>query len=199
MALFQHRRWFAALLALALPLEACGGSAPAVRIRVPLAQNPEGDLAAERCVFDCRSRLERASPRYGECLASCPGAEIAAGERCEAADQAPRAVCVESDHDPEAEFVSSGEEKADVGAAQAIHTGVALASLLLDIASIGSKKRHSGRASGHAHGGSHHASSSKSHHAASPSKGHQAASPSKGHQAASPSKGSSKSSKPSVK
>jgi hypothetical protein len=157
----------------------------------PLAHNVEGELAAERCVFDCRSRLDRASPRYAECLSSCPGAEIAAGERCEAADQAPQAVCIEADHDPGAEFVASDEEKADVGAAQAVHTGFALASLLLDIATSGSKKRHSGRASGHAHGGSHHASSSKRHDTASPAKGHQAASPSKGHQAASPSKGSS--------
>lgn len=192
MAPLRPRRWPAALLLLALPLEACGGSA-LVRVRVPIQQNPEGELVAERCTLDCRIHAGALASKYAECLAGCPGAQIDGGERCDATDRAPRAVCVESSVDPSAEVAESDEPKRDVGAAEAVNTGLAVASLLLDLATLGKKRKSSSKSSGSKSGKSSSSggSSGGQHSSASPSKGHSSASPSKGsssgHSAASPS------------
>jgi hypothetical protein len=189
MAPTRRRRWPAALLLLAWPLQACGGGTT-VRVRVPLEQNPEGALAAERCVLYCRSHWAPATSQYVECLAGGPGAEVDSGEQCAASDRAPRAVCVNSLHDPDAEITQSDEPTRDVGAAEAVGTGLAVASLLLDLATIGSKKgKGGGKSRGH-HSGSH---SSGSHSSGSRSSGsHSSGSHSSGsHASASPSKGSS--------
>ncbi|HEU4409155.1 MAG TPA: hypothetical protein VFS43_28110 [Polyangiaceae bacterium] len=191
MAPLPRRRWPAALLLVALPLQACGGGEQ-VRVRVPLRQNPEGALVAERCVLDCRIHAGALPSKYAECLAGCPGAEVEGGERCEAEDRAPRAVCVESPRDPNAEVAESDEPKSSGrGAAEAVSAGLSIASLLLDLASIGSKKRKGGAGTSGGRESSGARSSGGHHGAASPSRGHAPASPSRGHAPASPSRGSS--------
>lgn len=193
MAPLRPRRWPAALLLLALPLEACGGGA-SVRVRVPIRQNPEGELVAERCTLDCRAHAGALASKYAECLAGCPGAQIDDGERCDASDRAPRAVCVESPLDPSAEVVESDEPKSEAGAAEAVNTGLAVASLLLDLATLGKKRKGGSKSSSSKSGkssGSGGGSSGGQHGPSSPSKGHSSASPSRGsssgHSAASPS------------
>jgi hypothetical protein len=178
------RRRLAFLLALALPLQACGSAAPAVRVRVPLEQNPGGDLAAERCVLDCQSRSDRHSAKYAECISTCPGAEVEAGLRCGADDRAPWAACAESNRDLDAEFEPADAPR-DASVADAVGAGLAVASLLLDVASLAAKKGGGGRSKskGKSSGGHHRASSSKGHVSASPSK----ESSSSGHRLAKPS------------
>jgi hypothetical protein len=180
------------LLALALPPAACGG-APAASVRVPLANNPEGDLAAERCVFDCRASGD--PTHYAECLSTCPGAEVRPKARCGADDRTRPAACAESDRAFEAEYGADDGGTSDGAAAAG--GGAFLLAILEAIASIpfaflsGKSNKRVASAQPQAARGPGRTSSAPGHRPASPSSEHRPAAPSggsSGHRAAKPRK-----------
>jgi hypothetical protein len=135
-----RRRWPAALLALALPLEACGGATTPMRVRVPIARNPEGSLTAERCVLDCRGRFVTSSSKYAECLSTCPGAKIDEDAQCSIEDRTPKAACVEWNRDLRAEDDDEDGDEPKKSSKKDQSAAFGLVSFLLDVAaSVASK------------------------------------------------------------
>jgi hypothetical protein len=59
-----------------------------VRLRVPLEQPDQRE-----CVDECHADHGAGTSPYLQCIASCPGAEIADRRPCTEADERPHAVC----------------------------------------------------------------------------------------------------------
>ncbi len=158
-----------------------------MRVRVPIADNPAGRPAIERCEAACRAIPEEPS-RSPLCLASCPGAVINDHDRCGPDDQPPLAYCVVAEasaFEPLTGGGRGGSERAGSGGPSAGEIALGVGRVTLDVFAFLFEVLITQSSKGGASG--HRRTANASHHRASPSRAsHRPASPSRAHAPARP-------------